>query len=189
MRPLTLALGLALGLALPPGSAHAQDESRSPPPGSYGISFNLPESGGAGFGLRRMLSETTNAGIDVLIDFDWSDFDRTGPALPDEDPRTTFRLHVRPNLRLYRRLTEEVLPFLLVGIGAAYTNSPDDNWAWGAAAELGIGVEWFPASDVSVSGSTGLRGDFTYRSNSGGNTVQQVHLGAFRSTLSLNVYF
>ena len=170
-----------------PGQILAQEEPRVPTAGSYGVSFGLPDGGGAGFGLRRMLSSRINAGLDVVFDVSWQDFDR--PVGPQEEPRTSFHLELVPNIRLYKGSEGAiVLPFLLLGLRGSYTKAPVDGWGVGAGAEVGLGVEWFPAPAVSVSGSTGARA--TYGSNSGqGYSGKFFNLGVFRSELTLNLYF
>lgn len=184
---LFVTLGLLLGVAASPSALRAQEASRLPSPGAYGLSFRIPEGGGAGFGIRKLLSQHTNAGLDVLVDWSWRDTDR--PFGPQQDAETSFRLGLVPNLRLYKQISNDVLPFLLVGATGDYANGPNDGWGWGVGSQLALGVEWFPASGVSLSGVAGMRIAYRYSTDGQGSSIRLVDVGAFRSELMLNVYF
>lgn len=158
-----------------------------PPPGSYGLSFRVPEGGGAGFGIRKFLSQRTNAGLDILIDWNWRDTERSFG--PQDGAQTSFGIGLAPNVRLYRRISNDVLPFLLVALVGNYANGPEDSWSWGVGSEAGLGVEWFPASSVSLSGAAGMRVNYRYSTDGLGSSFRLLNAGAFRSELMLNVYF
>jgi hypothetical protein len=101
MHPTGLMAFVCAAVLAAPHCAAGQEDSNLPARGQYALSFSVPEGGGAGIGIRKMISERTNAGIDVSVDWYWSDVD--GPSsMPDEDPRSRLAIGVLPNLRLYR---------------------------------------------------------------------------------------
>lgn len=164
----------------------AQSDSVLPAIGSYGVSFGLPSGGGAAFGLRKMISPTTNAGLEIQIDFVWQDV--AGEAVGPQPARTRFALGVSPDVRLYRGSSGPVVPFLELGATFTYQNGSSGWWGVDNALGGGLGVEWFPLEAMSVSGSTGARASYRYQS-AGSSSVKSVILNLFHSELLLNLYF
>lgn len=171
-----------------PASLAAQAESVTPSEGSYGLWFSLPDGGGAGLGVRKMLSSTTNFGIGVVFGFRWEDVDI--PAGP-QDARTSVSVGLRPDVRLYRSTSGRVIPFLALGGRFAYQKQSGafDAWAVDFGTDVGIGAEWFPVDDMSVSGATGVEVLYRHATNGGGGTNRSFALSVFRSELSINLYF
>ena len=182
MNPNVLSPILLVAVVSLPFELAAQSDSVLPASGSYGVSFGLPSGGGAAFGVRKMISSTTNAGLEIQIDFAWSD------NAPAGAQRTRFALGVSPDLRLYRGSSGPVVPFLELGLAFTYQNGPADFWGVNNAVGVGLGVEWFPLEAISVSGSTGARASYQYWTATGGSN-QSVGVSLFHSELLLNLYF
>ena len=127
---------LAAAVSHPLGVA-GQSDSVLPASGSYGVSFSLPSGGGASFGLRKMLSPTTNAGLEIQFGFAWHDQDVPSAPRP---ARTSFTLGVSPDVRLYRGSARPVVPFLELGATFTYNNGPAGAWGLDNAVEVGLGV-------------------------------------------------
>lgn len=176
-----------MALALVPGGLAGQaepDSSPLPPEGSYGLSFRLPDGGGAGFGFRTMLSPTLNAG--VQLDVSYSRRERTDGDTGDTTS-SAWGVAVRPDVRLYRWYTGPVVPFIEVGGTFGYSEGERGSWRWEAGGRLGLGVEWFPLESMSISGSTGIDGGYSH-SQRPGRANREIRFGAFRSELLLNLY-
>ncbi|MDH5589334.1 MAG: hypothetical protein OEZ65_09805 [Gemmatimonadota bacterium] len=167
-----------------PTQSHAQSERSLPPAGSYGISFGLPDGGGSSFGIRKLLSETTNGGLD--FQFGLRRLEYGGTDL--RDPETLVGFGVVPSVRLYRREFGDVVPFLEVHGAVVYQKGAVDSWAASAAVGTGLGVEWFPVPGMSVSGSVGIEGTYDHVD---AGTVTRTGYGVTtrRSELSVNLYF
>lgn len=171
--------------ALVPASGRAQEGHPLPTVGSHAVMFSLPEGGGAGFGIRKMTSERKSVGVEVQLGVSYSRYDHG--ALEDES-RTHFALGVAPDVRLYRRDRGPVVPFMEIEGRLGYQDAHGDAWAVDGGAGLGLGVEWLPLPSMSISGSTGLALTLQH-SEGGGNSQTGLNVGAFRSRISLNLYF
>jgi hypothetical protein len=168
-----------------PTAIVAQSQSSLPAAGSYGVSFSLPSGGGAGFGVRKMLSSIKSVGIEFQGGLSWREASQPSG---DQESRTDVRLGVSPNIRLYNRVAGPVVPFLQVVGSLAYTSAPNDGWAVDGGGGVGLGVEWLPLPGMSISGTTGVNA--VYRHSVGGGLSQNsFNLGAVRSQLELNLYF
>jgi len=179
-------LVLLIGIVgLSAGSVFGQTQALLPDPGSYGVSFSLPSGGGAGFGVRRMLTGQRSLGAEIQLGLSWQDVD-----YPDseEDSQTSFGIGVSPDLRLYRDAKGPVVPFVEVEGTISYQRSPGGAWGMGGGAGAGLGVEWIPLEGMSISGSTGIAADFDHNDNHG-RSADRLSVGLFRSELKLNLYF
>lgn len=167
-----------------PGHARAQEGHPLPAEGSYGISFNLPEGGGGGFGFRRMLSPRKSVGVDVTLGYSWQRTEDGGVS----ETRTFKGVGVGSDLRYYRRARGPVVPFLEVGGALGYSDPADDSWSTSLRGNFDLGVEWLPLDGMSISGSTGV-GALWGHSKSQGRTHDDLVLNASRSVLQLTLYF
>jgi len=179
-----VALALLASLLLPAAGAGQQGHPL-PAVGSHGLTFSLPEGGGAGFGIRKMTSERKSVGVELQVGVAWHRFEEGGD---EEHSQTSFSLGVAPDLRLYRRGAGPVVPFLELSGRAGYQASDSEAWAVNGSAGVGLGVEWIPLPSMSVSGSTGMALVAQY-ADSGASSQTRLNLGAFRSRISLNLYF
>jgi len=185
MKPRRSLLVLAAFVCAVPAHARAQNGRPLPAVGSYGVSFSLPQGGGAGFGIRRMLSGSRSAGLDVQLGVSWRKLD---DAQGEERSRTSFALSLNPDLRLYRRMSGPVVPFVEIDGRVGYRNAHNEAWVVDGGGGVGLGVEWLPLPAMSISGSTGLAWTVGHQ-RSGGSSENSVTFGVFRSELSLNLYF
>lgn len=176
-----------MAFAVPFVTLHAQ-EGPTPEVGTYGVAFNLPDGGGAGFGLRKMISERTNLGIDVTLDLDRREFEDEAIGT---DAATDWSIAVSPDLRLYRDARGPVVPFLEIDALLGYAEESDVRSGITVGAGAGIGVEWFPLDGMSISGSTGVSARFSHDESDTASPASrdQFLVTAFRSQLTLNLYF
>jgi len=169
---------------LGPGLA-AQSPTSLPAVGTHAVTFSLPDGGGAGFGIRKMRSATTNVGVEIQFGVSrrWVDSGDNNEFPPDGG--TSWLVGLRPDVRLYRRTEGPVLPFLEWNGHLGYQGASGGRWVVDGSVGAGLGVEWFPLQGMSLSGSTGLAGTYT-GADSGAHSLA---VGMFRSELILNLYF
>lgn len=182
-------VGLVLVLSAPVG-AYAQEEHTLPPEGTYGLSFRVPwgEGGGAGLGFRRMLSSNRSLGMDVTLGYTWSRHEYENEFGSEDGTASSYSVGLNSDVRFYRSQRGPMVPFVEVGGGAAYSNSPGDAWASNLAGRVGVGVEWLPLERVSIAGSMGGAVEWGH-STSGSSTSDSVRLHVVRSDLVLTMYF
>jgi hypothetical protein len=131
--------------------------------GAWSLSFEIPSGaplgGGAGLGFWRMLSDRTNLGVKVHLEYDYAEAVTPGPGHSVEEFRTGLGLETKR----YLVTTRAVAPFLHGRVGAGYVRSErtfpepaSTSRGWSVDAGAGVGLEWFPARSVSVAGSTGV---------------------------------
>lgn len=173
--------------------------------GAWSLSFGLPFGGGgpelgAGLGAWRMVSARTNLGVELDARFERTDVE--DPAGRERE-RETARAALAVAARRYLDLGRAVAPFLTARAGAGLFRDAiggDDvagtvvSRGWGADVRGGVGVEWFPARSVSVSGSTGAGIGFDRTRSRGGlepgdaeSTAWSV--GTFTTEFGFRIYF
>lgn len=198
-------LALLLLGALPARAQQADSVATGLVRGAYSLSFTVPEFGSGGgtgsFGFWRMVSERTNLGLNLSLHTAHVRHEIDPDTLPDrESVESNFAVALGPALRRYLAPSERLGPFLYGSVQAGYTwqrrrvDGLPDVRAHGAtfAGEAGVGLEWFPTRDVSVSGHTGLRAGFsTLSGDFGGGEFDDrtFTAGTFTAALSLNLYF
>lgn len=184
LRTLGLAV-VALSLAFTPIAG--QEHAAIPDVGSWGISFLLPEGGGnGGFGIRRIMSERVNAGLEFTFDHRWEETQGGGIGFKG----TGWGFGIHPDVRIYKEVTGRVVPFLLLATGIDYAKAANDATFTGLFARSGVGVEWFPVDAVSVVGSTGVAFTWNHTEQSGAVTDRwSKALVCYRSAITLNLYF
>jgi len=178
------AVAVTIAALCVPRGVVAQSDSTLPSAGSYGVSFSIPEGGGSSFGVRKMISPTSNAGVNVQFGFRWVD---PGPVNAPDD-KTRLTLGLSPDVRLYRGQTRPVVPFVEVSAQASYSEIGTEAKIYGVGAGAGLGVEWFPTVRVSVSGSVGLNAGYSSL-NSPDDERTIFSVGTARSNLMFNLYF
>ncbi|MBX6363011.1 MAG: hypothetical protein IRZ00_04010 [Gemmatimonadetes bacterium] len=185
---------------LPPsaGRAVAQepDTIEALVPGHRSISLNLPDGGGAMFGIWKVHSANWNRGLLVNASVEAAGAD--GVTGNDVE---SFGLFVGPAFRRYIARSGPVAPFvytdLTVGGSVNRRSATGDSpamhvWQAGLGASLGLGAEWFPLRRASVAGFTGAHLSATVgRDNSSATpaTAWRVAAGTMSSTISLQIYF
>lgn len=175
---LLLAGLVSLTVAAP---ARGQESHPLPAPGTHAISVNVPDGGGAGFSIRKILESGANLGLNVTFGASW--------IWPESGSSShSYQLGIGPDVRLYRRETGPVVPFLHLGSEISYQGGSQDNWAGGLSADVGVGAEWLPLTSMSLAAWTGLGARYRHASASVSHR-DDLSIGAFRSQLELNLYF
>lgn len=175
--------------------------------GAWSLSFGLPVGGlgtgpevGAGLGVWRMVSGRINLGVDLEVEYYRADAeDATGAEREREVARAGLGLAARRYLDVGRA----VAPFLAGRVGAGLFRESTDGddvpgpvtaRGWRADTSGGVGLEWFPASSVSVSGSTGVGIAYDRSRTPAGPERGEVEasgfsVGTFTTELGFRVYF
>ena len=185
-----------IGIVLLIGTA-AADQDPLADRGNWALGVALPSSSGLDLSLWKVHSPVTALGLE--IDFSLYHSDRTSDDLENLDRNDTqsqyrsLRLQLRPTIKHYRPLYDQVAPFVFYQahagfsvwdrqeeIGSMMTQSTRSNSDLGIA--LGLGVDWFPFQRISLSGQTGL--DLSYRSN-----PKLWSLKTFQTEVAALVYF
>ncbi len=202
-----------LALAAPARAQDAPADSAPPPPnglqkGTWSLSFVAPGYTGPGgesveFGVWEMVGPRTNVGVTL----DLSVAGQTREASGANDQTNAYsRLGLGLNVRRYLATSRSVVPYLhgrVFGrggferrddVGAGYEETVR---SLGAGADAGLGVEWFPVRQVSLSGHTGVRlSSFNYASKlttpeneERKSTSRDGSFQTFTSALSIRIYF
>jgi len=180
-----LGLALLVTAVLYPHSIFAQV---SPPePGTYAVSFGFPSSGSGQLGIRKILGSGANAGLDLGFSFDRAEHERPDS---ENETRTRWSVGLFPNVRFYRGGRANVLPFLALNAGVAYEDRSEDSWNVVVSGGGGVGVEWFPVSSMSLSGTTGIVLYYDRTEPDSPETgSKRVGFSSRTSSLSVNLYF
>ncbi|HZG42090.1 MAG TPA: outer membrane beta-barrel protein [Longimicrobium sp.] len=171
--------------------------------GAWSLSFDVPSygggAGGGAFGGWKMVGERTNLGLLVRIHAN----DRDDSTEESETDQRSSSLAVGLHARRYAPTIRDVTPFLAAGIeGYTGRSTQRHNDAsvtgrgYGASAQAGVGVEWFPVRRVSLAGHTGAEVRI-YTSSSEVDTdngprendQSALDFATFTSRLSLQIYF
>ncbi|HEX8905646.1 MAG TPA: hypothetical protein VF771_12420 [Longimicrobiaceae bacterium] len=192
------AAALTLMAALP---ARAQETVEAPPSlvaGKHAFSFDIPQSGGGAIGGWANLTARTQLGVRLGAHFRHQ---RQTASDSTDYGQTVRDMQLGVEVRRFMPVSAAVAPF--VG-GSLFTSfgrqTQDDQFHelaqsyWGGGADLGIGVEWFPVSTVSVGGRLSV--DATYSHTRarldgapGPGTGNFFEIGTGTSALSLKIYF
>jgi hypothetical protein len=171
--------------------------------GVWSLSFDAPGYGGGErgeFGVWEMVGARTNLGLTLGVsvvgaEAEGSSGDAT-VAETDVDLGITVKRYVME--------PREVTPFLLgsAAIGGSYERREGQQYeessrGVNAMLRAGVGVEWFPARRVSLSGHTGfglfagridIDQEFPDGTTRDGET-SQMYVQSFTSALSLHIWF
>ncbi|MBB4637265.1 hypothetical protein [Longimicrobium terrae] len=200
---------IVAALALCTGAAHAQsspadaDTTTVLRKGARSISFTAPLDGGsAQAGIWRMVDDNTNVGILVALGASRNSLD----VDDDEGSSTNTQLNLSLGVRV-RRYADPlgpVRPYILSGayvFGIHQSHGPGDDLGTtsrvvGVGGLGGLGVEWFPARRVSISGETGLRAQLSRQTLETDDSVNErtahstgLNLDTFTSGLAVQIYF
>lgn len=181
----TVTLLLAALLCGVPTVLRGQDASPLPKAGSYGLSFGLPNGGGAGFGLRQMRSGRKSLGVALQFGVGWQ---QRSDSIQGDFSSTGLSVGARPDLRLYRRVSGPVVPFIGVDAQFTYQRSSNFDWALSGGMGVGLGAEWFPSPGISISGWSGAAARYRHIDTRDGSE-NGLNVGDFRSELTFNLYF
>lgn len=184
------------------------DTASSPPgllrKGAWSLTFTAPGysgSEGMEFGLWEMVGPRTNAGVTLEVFVNGRDRD-TDTGGDYTEAATTAGLGF--NLRRYVGMSHRVAPYLqgrVFGRGEYNRAESGDTEAstrgTHAGVEAGLGAEWFPVRQFSLSGHTGARFmvsrySQTITQPTGEETEATSNEALFRtftSSLSVRIYF
>ena len=146
-----------------------------------------------------MVGERTNLGLIVGLQVSSRDESSDGSEREQGSSALSLGLHARR----YARTIRDVTPFVTAGIDAQAGRGTQRQGeastrgrGYGASAQAGLGVEWFPVRRMSVAGHTGATigvyaSENEYRSDTDTREHNQtsVDFGTFTSRLSLQIYF
>ena len=205
-----LALVGALAMAAPAAAQAPGDSIDALTPGRRALSFNLPNGGGVGLGIWRVVAPDRARGFFVNFSGSYGHSSYTD-QVGNDNTGNSFRVSVSagPQFRRYIGRTAPVAPFVQSGLslGAGYdrmsgrtaggAEQENHGWSGTAAASLAGGVEWFPLRRVSLAGQTGvnLTGGYGRSGGSVGGVGQghsaswSVGVSTFVSSLALAIYF
>lgn len=197
LRPLLAAVALALFAgALHP--LHAQ----APEKGNYSVAILLfTDETGTVVNFGRQWTDRLFVGVELDLREASVEEEVTNPSLGVDTRVANSDFAIGPVARWYGSPLGPVVPFFrlrgLVGwgdrtfeqVGIQVYN--DDITR--LAASAGIGAEWFPMDQVSISGYTGLQvsHEVVERTFNSGESIKQTRFnsGTYRSALSISFYF
>ena len=191
MKTWTRVVAVAAALALAPAVLQAQ-ENDGRERGSRSVS--LSTQGDATVGIWTRLSPRTDLGLNV------------GLALSSleqgENELDQWNVQVEPALKLYADQRGAFLPYTYVSLIAAFGRQEQTNSIApgvsatgkqrGAGASVGIGLDWFPASRISIGGHVGVQGIYrdvtTEFSNEQEQEGQGWSVGTFNSGIRVHLF-
>lgn len=153
-------------LAALPGGLQAQDAPEPFGDGAWSVQAAVLGAEEPEIGVARQLGHRTQVGLNVGLIFQEQEEDEDAGRF---DRLTRNEVTIRPELRRYVGVTEEVAPFVGASVGVTFLwASTFVQLADGAsrrleldetvyAPRLSAGVEWFPADRLSAGGAAGLR--------------------------------
>ena len=191
-----------IGIVLLIGTAAADQDSLADR-GNWALGVALPSSSGLDLSLWKVRSPVTALGLEIDVSSRYSEYTSEDLDNPDRnDSRSqsrSLRLQLRPTVKHYRPLHDQVAPFVfyqahadlsvfwsrLLGInsGRQRTGTKHD-----LGLALGLGADWFPFQRISLSGQTGLDLSYHYE-ESRSNTKWEWSLKTFQTEVAALVYF
>ncbi|HEY0024897.1 MAG TPA: hypothetical protein VGB24_18425 [Longimicrobium sp.] len=171
--------------------------------GAWSLSFDVPaygaNAGSGSFGGWKMVGERTNLGLVVGIHV----YDRDDSTSALDYDQESSSLSVGLHTRRYVGTIRDVTPFLAAGIDTYAGRSSNrqgstsvESQVYGASAQGGVGVEWFPVRRISLAGHTGaqvrvFKSDDEVQTDTGprGGNQRTLDVATFTSRLSLQIYF
>ena len=183
-----------IGIVLLIGTA-AADQDPLADRGNWAFGVALPSSSGLDLSLWKVRSPVTALGLEIDVSSYYSEH-------TSDDTRAqsrSLRLQLRPTIRHYRPLHDQVAPFVfyqahadlsifwsrLLGTisGRQRTGTKHD-----LGLALGLGADWFPFQRISLSGQTGLDLSYLY-TESRSNSKWEWSLKTFQTEVAALVYF
>ena len=201
-RPLALA-AILMTLA-PPASALAQDvHSVLPSPGTYSISFYLPEGGGGGIGVWRQTGSRFSLGLEMEGAYNKQKRKVFNQVVSVEGEARTRTILLGPSLKRYWEPTALVAPFLYAHTGFGFSEtdtkakgdgggSSQGGHAFFTRIRSGVGADWFPLSGISLGGHVGFEFGYDFQKSDSPEATAKTwttNLRTLTSGLRLNLYF
>lgn len=173
--------------------------------GNWAFGVALPSSSGLDLSLWKVHSPITALGLE--IDFSSYYSDRTSEDLDNPDrydsqsQSRSLRLQLRPTIKHYRPLHDQVAPFVFYQAYAGFSGFWDRQEEIGSrmtqhtrsssdlGIALGLGVDWFPFQRISLSGQTGLDLSYHYEKHYSNRREWEWSLKTFQTEVAALVYF
>ena len=192
-----------IGIVLSIGTA-AADQDPWADRGNWALGVALPSSSELSFSLWKVRSPVTALGLE--IDF-WSYYNNSTSNDSDDPNRDDFRyqhrslrLQLRPTIKRYRPLHDQVAPFVFyqahAGFSAFWSRLPDSDSGTqrtrpqrDLGIALGPGADWFPFQRISLSGQTGLWLSYRYDKRRSDRRKWEWSLNTFQTEVAALVYF
>jgi hypothetical protein len=181
VRALGALAALAAAALLAPSAASAQSPVS---PGTLSVSFGLDSTPTAGIWFTA--TSHTRIGLIGTLAHRTVDVDGPGGTTTSES-RTDYS--AGPALKWYLSGNQQrVAPFWYVAGTAGVNDPPTDARTTRYTADLGFGADWFPVSQVSLGGTTGLAWSRARTSN-GEVTATESVIRSVTMGLQMHLYF
>ena len=192
-----------IGIVLLIGTA-AADQDPLADRGNWAFGVALPSSSNElSLGLWKIRSPVTALGLEIDISSYYSEYTFDDPENLDRDNSQfqyrSLRLQLRPTIKHYRPLHDQVAPFIFYQAHADFyflNRQSDinsgirpfraDEGDLGLA--LGLGADWFPFQRISLSCQTGLGLSYHYEEFRS-NREREWFLKTFQTEVAALVYF
>ena len=185
-------------------STAAADQDPLADRGNWALGVALPSSSGLSLSLWKVRSPVTALGLEIDVSSYYSEHTYKDLDNPDRyDSRSqsrSLRLQLRPTVKHYRPLHDQVAPFVfyqahadlsifwsrLLGTisGRQRTGTKHD-----LGLALGLGADWFPFQRISLSAQTGLDLSYLYDKRRPDRRMWEWSLKTFQAEVAALVYF
>ena len=192
-----------IGIVLLIGTA-AADQDPLADRGNWALGVALPSSSGLNLSLWKVRSPVTALGLEIDVSSYYSEYTLDDPENFDRD-NTQFqyrslRLQLRPTIKHYRPLHDQVAPFIFYQAHADFyfldrqsdINSgirPFGGDERDLGLALGLGADWFPFQRISLSAQTGLDLSYLYDKRRSDRRMWEWSLKTFQTEVAALVYF
>ena len=179
-------------------STAAADQDPLADRGNWALGIALPSSRGLSLSLWKVRSPVTALGLEIDVSSYYSEFtsdDLDNPDRYDSRSQSRFlRLQLRPTVKHYRPLHDQVAPFVFYQAHASFfafsSRLPDiDSGIRDLGLALGLGADWFPFQRISLSAQTGLDLSYLYDKRRSDRRMWEWSLKTFQTEVAALVYF
>ena len=193
-----------IGIVLLIGTA-AADQDPLTDRGNWALGVALPSSSNElSLSLWKVRSPVTALGLEIDVSSYYSEHTLDDPENFDRD-NTQFqyrslRLQLRPTIKHYRPLHDQVAPFIFYQAHADFyfrDRQSDINsgirlfraYERDLGLALGLGADWFPFQRISLSAQTGLGLSYRYEEFRSDRREWEWSLKTFQTEVAALVYF
>ena len=175
--------------------------------GSWALGVALPSGSKLSISLWNVRSPVTALGLETGFSSYSGEYD--SDDLEDLDRGDTrsrsrsLRLELRPAIKLYRLLHDQIAPFVFLKAHAGFVfwgsrfdrdsvrQSTRNDRDHDLGSAVGLGTEWFPFQRISLSGQTGLELNYRYEKHDRYDRYRKSEwsLETFQTEMTALVYF